>query len=125
MASQDNPNGTLSFDEEFDIIVVGYGFAGALAAITAADAGCRVLLAEKAENPGGISICSGGAMRSAHDADTVVMFSALWTFGHLLDVDPGELASEVMKILLGIVGPHRTLVLPAYTNYFARSRYYI
>jgi glycine/D-amino acid oxidase-like deaminating enzyme len=53
---------TVDFDEIFDVIIIGYGFAGALAAITAADNGASVLLAEKAEHPGGISICSGGAM---------------------------------------------------------------
>ena len=57
------------FDEVFDVIVIGYGFAGALTAITAADSGVKVLLAEKAEYPGGISICSGGAMRGARDPE--------------------------------------------------------
>src|SRR5581483_5631822 len=56
------------FDERFDVVVVGYGFAGAVAAINAADAGARVLLAEKAAIPGGISICSYGASRGAHSA---------------------------------------------------------
>jgi len=36
------------WDEEADVVVVGYGFAGATAAITAHDAGARVLLLEKA-----------------------------------------------------------------------------
>jgi choline dehydrogenase-like flavoprotein len=36
------------WDEEADVIVVGYGFAGATAAITAHDAGAKVLLLEKA-----------------------------------------------------------------------------
>ena len=33
-------------DETFDVIVAGFGFAGAAAAIAAADAGARVLLLE-------------------------------------------------------------------------------
>ncbi len=49
------------FDETFDVIVVGYGFGGAVAAINAHDSGAEVLLAEKMPNPGGISICSGVA----------------------------------------------------------------
>ena len=57
------------FDEEFDIIVVGYGFAGGAAAIEAADRGCSVLLAEKMPDPGGISITAGGGIRIADDAD--------------------------------------------------------
>ncbi len=39
---------TPKWDEEADVIVVGYGFAGATAAITAHDAGAKVLLLEKA-----------------------------------------------------------------------------
>jgi succinate dehydrogenase/fumarate reductase flavoprotein subunit len=36
------------WDEEADVIVIGYGFAGATAAITACDAGANVILLEKA-----------------------------------------------------------------------------
>ena len=36
------------WDEETDVVVVGYGFAGATAAITANDAGAKVVLLEKA-----------------------------------------------------------------------------
>ena len=32
---------TAEFDETFDVIVIGYGFAGALTAITAADSGAK------------------------------------------------------------------------------------
>src|SRR5580704_11953685 len=56
-----------SFDEEFDVIVAGYGYAGAIAAVEAARAGSKVLLIEKTAVPGGISICSYGAVRSARD----------------------------------------------------------
>jgi len=56
---------THSFQEEFDVIVVGYGFAGGAAAIEASDAGASVLLLEKMPDPGGISICAGGGLRVA------------------------------------------------------------
>ena len=55
--------------DSFDVIVAGYGFAGGAAAIAAHDAGSRVLLLEKMSIPGGISICSGGGLRVATDAD--------------------------------------------------------
>ena len=55
------------FDETFDVIVVGYGFSGAISALEAARAGAKVLLLEKGPVPGGISICSYGAVRSAKD----------------------------------------------------------
>src|SRR5258708_25270598 len=60
------PNSRIpDFDETFDVVVVGFGFAGAFSAIHAADAGCRVLLAEKQAVPGRISICSYGSIRFA------------------------------------------------------------
>ncbi len=55
-----------AFDETFDVIVIGYGFAGGVSAIEAARAGARVLLIEKMPDPGGISICSHGAICSSH-----------------------------------------------------------
>ena len=48
----------MRFDETFDVVIAGFGLAGAIAAITAADAGAKVLLIEKSEVPGGLSICS-------------------------------------------------------------------
>src|SRR5688572_23145498 len=59
----------MQFDETYDVVVVGSGLAGGIAAITAADAGARVLLIEKSEVPGGLSICSYGAVRSARDLE--------------------------------------------------------
>jgi succinate dehydrogenase/fumarate reductase flavoprotein subunit len=54
--------------ESFDVIVVGYGLAGAISAIEAHDAGAKVLLVEKEPFAGGISICAGGGARIADDA---------------------------------------------------------
>ncbi len=56
------------WNETVDVVVVGCGFAGAIAAITAHDAGARVLVLEKMPDPGGISACSFGGVRSAADA---------------------------------------------------------
>ncbi len=58
-----------SVPKSTDVIVIGFGFAGGAAAIAAADAGARVLLVEKAKEPGGISVCSAGGLRVADDAD--------------------------------------------------------
>ena len=55
------------FSEEFDVVVAGFGNAGAVAAIELADAGANVLLVEKSSVPGGISICAGGGLLSADD----------------------------------------------------------
>ena len=43
-----------------DVLVVGFGIAGACAAISAAEAGARVLVVERASAPGGSSALSGG-----------------------------------------------------------------
>jgi succinate dehydrogenase/fumarate reductase flavoprotein subunit len=60
--------------ETYDVIVAGFGFAGAASAIAAADAGARVLLLEKAEKPGGISVCSAGGVRIARDAAAALTY---------------------------------------------------
>ena len=49
--------------ETFDVIVVGGGYAGGVAAIEAHDAGVRVLLLEKRNEPGGISVSPAGGVR--------------------------------------------------------------
>nr|WP_229655794.1 FAD-dependent oxidoreductase [Pantoea sp. 201603H] len=56
-----------TFTEWFDVVVVGFGFAGAAAALAAHDSGARVLLIEKMPDPGGISICAGGGVRTVTD----------------------------------------------------------
>ena len=62
------------FDAEFDVVVVGYGYAGGISAVEAADAGAKVLLIEKAPVPGGISICSYGNARCAKDKDLAFQY---------------------------------------------------
>lgn len=57
-----------------DVVVIGYGFAGANAAIAAADAGASVLLLERMAAPGGISICSAGGIRIAKDAAAALAY---------------------------------------------------
>lgn len=92
MPDHNNGSGTApEFDEAFDVVVVGYGFAGAIAAIAAADAGASVLLAEKMADPGGISICSGGALRSAHDAEEA--------FAYLKATNAGRTPDDVLRVL--------------------------
>ena len=67
-------NGSAGFDEEVDVVVVGYGFAGAASAIEAARSGASVMLVEKATIPGGISICSYGAVRCAADVEMAYQY---------------------------------------------------
>ena len=48
------------WDREADVVVVGFGAAGACAAIEAAEAGCEVLVLERASGGGGTSALSTG-----------------------------------------------------------------
>jgi succinate dehydrogenase/fumarate reductase flavoprotein subunit len=74
MTATVHPRTVSAFDETVDTIVVGYGFAGAVSAIAAHDAGARVLLLEKMADPGGISICAGGGLRLSHDRDAAMAY---------------------------------------------------
>ena len=51
-----------SWDVEVDIVVVGYGCAGAAAAFEAAAAGADVLILERAGGAGGASAIAGGEL---------------------------------------------------------------
>jgi succinate dehydrogenase/fumarate reductase flavoprotein subunit len=63
-----------SWDDTADVVVVGYGYAGAIAAIEAQAAGADVLLLEKMPDPGGISITSGGNVRTVENIEEGVRY---------------------------------------------------
>ncbi len=65
---------SFNWDREVDVVVVGYGFAGGVSAITAHDAGAEVLLLEKMPHPGGISILSGGGIAFARNAESAFTY---------------------------------------------------
>src|ERR1700693_6094104 len=79
------------FDEAYDVIVVGFGFAGGIAAIEAARQGAKVLICEKMPQPGGISICSGGAVRCAATAEDA--------FSYLQATNAGTTPDDVLRVL--------------------------
>ncbi|MEV0247817.1 FAD-dependent oxidoreductase [Nocardia sp. NPDC050712] len=54
------PEQVRAFDLETDVLVLGYGCAGAAAAFEAATGGAEVLVLDKAGGPGGASALSGG-----------------------------------------------------------------
>lgn len=82
---------TDSFDEDYDVIVAGYGFAGGAAAIAASDAGARVLLLEKMPDPGGISICAGGGVRIAKSFDDA--------YAYLRATNAGTTPDDVLEVI--------------------------
>jgi succinate dehydrogenase/fumarate reductase flavoprotein subunit len=81
--------GECEFDCVTDVIVVGFGNAGAISAISASDAGADVILLEKMRFPGGISICAGGGIRYSVDANE--------TFRYLRATNDGRTPDEVLQ----------------------------
>jgi len=74
----------MDLSETFDVVVVGSGSAGAMAALRAADLGLSVLMVEKAHKFGGTSATSGGVM---------------WIPNHGLDGDKGDSKEEALKYI--------------------------
>ena len=64
----------VTWSKETDVVVVGYGLAGAVAAIEAHDSGAEVLMLEKSQYPGGCSILSGGRVLCASDVDRATKY---------------------------------------------------
>jgi succinate dehydrogenase/fumarate reductase flavoprotein subunit len=81
----------VSGNETFDVIVIGFGYAGAVAAIEAHDAGASVLLLEKEADPGGISVCSAGGLRIARSAESA--------YAYLTTTNAGTAAEPVLRCL--------------------------
>jgi len=67
---------TIAWDGEYDVVVIGYGGAGANASIAAADAGASVLLTEKAPKgeEGGNTRYSGQFTLISYDADATLSY---------------------------------------------------
>ena len=52
----------VKFDEEWDVVIIGSGFAGLAAGLKAAEKGNKVLILEKMGRIGGNSVINGGGM---------------------------------------------------------------
>ena len=109
-------------EERYDVIVAGFGLAGAIAAIAAHDAGAKVLLLEKEFSPGGISICAGGGARIAQDADAAFAYLQATCAGTTPDAVLMTLARGVVDLadyVRGLAAPlgATTRIVPAKANY--------
>ena len=71
----------VEWDRQADVVVVGYGGAGAAAAITAAEAGASVIVLEKAPEPGGNTAVSSGGMLLPSDAAKIAEFLEVTSLG--------------------------------------------
>jgi 3-oxosteroid 1-dehydrogenase len=88
--------------ETFDVVVIGSGAAGAMAALRAAEQGLSVLIVEKAHKFGGTSATSGGVM---------------WIPNHGLGGE-GDSREQVMEYLASVTsGPVNPEKLAAYVDH--------
>ena len=62
------------WDHEADVVIIGYGGAGAAAAIVAVDAGVKVIILEKSSEGGGNTKYSGGSIRTYLDQQKALDF---------------------------------------------------
>lgn len=76
-------------NETYDVVIVGSGSAGAMAALRAADLGLTPIIIEKAHKFGGTSATSGGVM---------------WLPNHQLDGDKGDSREATLQYLDSIIG---------------------
>lgn len=110
----------IAWDEEYDVVVLGYGGAGANAAVAAAEQGVKVLLAEKAPEgqEGGNTAVSGQFVMATDDADG--LYDYLTTLmGKFQNWDPEavraycEGCAENYNWMVGPMGGDPALISPA------------
>jgi succinate dehydrogenase/fumarate reductase flavoprotein subunit len=84
------------WDKQTDVVCIGYGGAGAATAITAHDAGAKVMILEKmAESGGNTAISGGGFLCPTNVPDALTYISALFEYSHSdMDKDLVRVYSE-------------------------------
>lgn len=85
------------WDQEFDVVCVGYGGAGAATAITAHDAGAKVLIVEKmAKGGGNTAVSAGGVLCPTNVEDAHRYITELYRFSNSdMDADLVRLYAEM------------------------------
>ncbi len=73
------------WDYESDVVVVGYGGAGACAAIAAHDSGAEILVVERAPVSGGNTRVSGGVLAIPSDVPNAIQYYTSLTWGTVDD----------------------------------------
>jgi succinate dehydrogenase/fumarate reductase flavoprotein subunit len=82
------------WDKEADVVIVGFGGAGAAAAIEATDAGSKVVILEKMAHAGGNTGVSGGFLTISEDLESGVKYVRAQTFD---TVDDEELIKAYVE----------------------------
>lgn len=98
-------------NETYDVVVVGSGSAGAMAALRAADHGLTAIIIEKAHKFGGTSATSGGVM---------------WIPNHQLDGDKGDSREAALEYLDNIISkPVNRARLEAFVDEAPKMAHYL
>ena len=84
-------------DKTVDVAVIGYGGAGAFAAIEAQEVGAEVLLAEKSAHHGGLTMLCSGFMRVATDAAGAAAYLAATSGGRVPEPLIRQLAAGMLE----------------------------
>ena len=81
------------WDKEADVVCIGYGGAGAATAISAHDAGAKVLILEKMPHGGGnTSVSAGGFLCPKNVPDALTYITALFSFSN------SEMDKELVRV---------------------------
>ena len=92
---------SIKFDKTADVVILGYGGAGACAAIEAHDAGAKVLILEKLPQGGGNTAVSSGGFMVPKNADEAYKYlSATFEFADSEKDD--ELVKTFCKEIMGV-----------------------
>ena len=82
-SAQPAASGDIVWDKEADVVVIGYGGAGAASAIAAHDAGAEVLILEKSAQGGGnTAVSGGGVLCPTNSEDAYNYITGLFAISH-------------------------------------------
>ena len=98
MTRQRTRNSSPSNELSTDVVVVGFGGAGAVAAIEAHDAGASVMILEKTDEGGGNTCESGGSVRLLDDINKAADHFYAMTLGTTPKPVMSTFAEEMMKV---------------------------
>ncbi len=107
------------WDKETDVVIVGYGATGAVAAITVSEEGGRAIVIEKAPETGGTSAVSTGGMRYTTDARQAAIYVKNIGLGSIDEETAEAFAEEWVNLKPWLEGHGVKLVEPvSYTKPF-------
>ena len=110
------------WDQTADVVVLGYGGAGASAAITAHDAGAKVIIFEKmAEGGGNTAVSSGGMMIPNNEEKAFTYLKKTYSFANS-EIDEPQLRTFVKEAMkskdfLMSLAPNQKLYIYGYAGF--------